>query len=69
MDSKRLKDIRGLTDRRIDALLTLLSENSTIVVSGTKIAKEIGVSKDTVWRWVQKLRALGVAVNGHPSKG
>jgi BirA family biotin operon repressor/biotin-[acetyl-CoA-carboxylase] ligase len=69
MDSKRLKDIRGLTDRRIDALLTLLSENATIVVSGTKIAKEIGVSKDTVWRWVQKLRALGVSVNGHPSKG
>ena len=31
MESKRLKDIRGLTDRRIDALLTLLSENSTIV--------------------------------------
>ncbi len=69
MEAKRLKDIRGLTDRRIDALLTLLSENSTIVISGTKIAKEIGVSHDTVWRWIQKLRALGVSVNGHPSKG
>ena len=69
MESKRLKNIRGVTDRRIDALLTLLSENSTIVVSGGKIAKEIGVSRGTVWNWVQKLRALGVDVKGHPSKG
>ncbi len=69
MESKRLKNIRGLTDRRIDALLTLLSENSTIVISGAKIAKEIGMSRGTVWRWVQKLRALGVRVKGHPRKG
>ncbi|MFZ0636699.1 MAG: biotin--[acetyl-CoA-carboxylase] ligase, partial [Candidatus Acidiferrales bacterium] len=69
METKRLKTIRGLTDRRIDALLTLLSENSTIVISGAKIAKEIGVSRGTVWRWVQKLRALGVNVSGHPRTG
>jgi BirA family transcriptional regulator, biotin operon repressor / biotin---[acetyl-CoA-carboxylase] ligase len=69
MESKRLKNIRGLTDRRIDALLTLLSENSTIVVSGAKIAKEIGVTRATVWRWVQKLRALGVGVKGHARTG
>jgi len=69
MESKRLKVIRGLTDRRIDALLTLLSENSTIVISGAKIAKEIGVTRGTVWRWVQKLRALGVDVKGHPRTG
>ena len=69
METKRLKTIRGLTDRRIDALLTLLSENSTIVISGAKIAQEIGVSRGTVWRWVQKLRALGVNVSGHPRTG
>ena len=61
--------IRGGTDRRIDALLTLLAENATIVISGNKIAKEIGVSSDTVWRWVQKLRALGVPVTGHRHTG
>jgi BirA family transcriptional regulator, biotin operon repressor / biotin---[acetyl-CoA-carboxylase] ligase len=69
MEPKRQKVIRGLTDRRIDALLTLLSENTTIVISGSKIAKEIGVTRGTVWRWVQRLRALGVAVSGHPRSG
>ena len=59
----------GTTDRRIDALLTLLAENSTIVISGAKIAKEIGVTRQQVWRWVQKLRALGVKVSGHPRTG
>jgi BirA family transcriptional regulator, biotin operon repressor / biotin---[acetyl-CoA-carboxylase] ligase len=69
MEPKRLKNIRGLTDRRIDALLTLLSENATIVISGAKIAKEIGVTRGTVWKWVQKLRELGVNVKGHPRTG
>ncbi|HKS81745.1 MAG TPA: biotin--[acetyl-CoA-carboxylase] ligase [Candidatus Acidoferrales bacterium] len=57
------------TDRRIDALLTLLAENSTIVVSGAKIAKEIGVTRQQVWRWIQTLRELGVRVKGHPRTG
>src|ERR1700691_5888351 len=57
------------TDRRIDALLTLLSENPMIVISGQKIAREIGVSRSAVWRWTQKLRALGVGVKGHPRSG
>ena len=61
--------IGGTTDRRIDALLTLLAENSTIVISGAKIAKEIGVRRQTVWRWVQKLRELGVMVKGHAGTG
>jgi BirA family biotin operon repressor/biotin-[acetyl-CoA-carboxylase] ligase len=40
-----------------------------IVLSGRKLAKHIGVSKDTVWRWVGKLRALGVDVKGHRGTG
>ena len=59
----------GSTDRRIDALLTLLAENSTIVISGAQVAKEIGVSRQQVWRWVQKLRELGVRVKGHIATG
>lgn len=59
----------GTTDRRIDALLTLLAENATIVISGAKIAKEIGVSRQAVWRWIQVLRDLGVRVKGHPRTG
>jgi BirA family biotin operon repressor/biotin-[acetyl-CoA-carboxylase] ligase len=64
-----LTKLRGTTDQRIDALLTLLAENSTIVVSGPQIAKEIGVTRATVWTWVQKLRSLGVRVKGHPRTG
>jgi BirA family transcriptional regulator, biotin operon repressor / biotin---[acetyl-CoA-carboxylase] ligase len=69
MATKRLANLPGTTDRRIDALLTLLAENSTIVISGAKIAKEIGVTRQQVWRWIEKLRALGVRVKGHARTG
>jgi BirA family biotin operon repressor/biotin-[acetyl-CoA-carboxylase] ligase len=59
----------GTTDRRIDSLLALLSDNAMIVISGEKIARGIGVSRGTVWRWIEKLRALGVRVKGHPRTG
>jgi BirA family biotin operon repressor/biotin-[acetyl-CoA-carboxylase] ligase len=69
MAMKRIANLPGTTDRRIDALLTLLAENATIVISGAKIAKEIGVSRQQVWRWIEKLRALGVKLKGHPRTG
>src|ERR1019366_7849417 len=59
----------GATDRRIDALLALLSDNAMIVISGSKIAREIGVTRTTVRRWIEKLRPLGVRVKGHPRVG
>jgi BirA family transcriptional regulator, biotin operon repressor / biotin---[acetyl-CoA-carboxylase] ligase len=59
----------GTTDRRLAALLTLLSENATIVISGARIAREIGVSRSTVWRWVEQLRKLGVQAKGQRSTG
>ena len=59
----------GTTDRRIDALLALLADNAMIVISGAKIAREIGVTRSTVWRWIEKLRALGLRVKGHPRFG
>jgi BirA family biotin operon repressor/biotin-[acetyl-CoA-carboxylase] ligase len=64
-----LRTYPGATDRRIDALLTLLAENTMIVISGAKIAREIGVSRSTVWHWTERLRALGVRVKGHPRTG
>jgi BirA family biotin operon repressor/biotin-[acetyl-CoA-carboxylase] ligase len=59
----------GPTDRRLAALLTLLAENATIVISGARIAREIGVSRSTVWRWVERLRELDVKVKGQPRTG
>ena len=40
-----------------------------LVISGAKIAREIGVTRSTVWRWVTTLRSLGVQVKGHPRSG
>src|SRR5207302_9777782 len=31
--------------------------------------KEIGVSRSTVWRWVERLRGLGVKAKGQPATG
>jgi BirA family transcriptional regulator, biotin operon repressor / biotin---[acetyl-CoA-carboxylase] ligase len=57
------------TDKHLDALLALLSENATFVVSGKLLAKELRVPHHSVWRMVQKLRALGVKVKGHSLTG
>src|ERR1700692_3278182 len=59
----------GTTDRRIDALLAVLADNAMIVISGPKIAREIGVTRSTVWRWIEKHRSLGGRVKGHPRSG
>src|SRR5207249_1577616 len=44
------------TDRRIDKLIHLLVTNATVVVPGPKIASEIGVTRSTVWKWIEELR-------------
>ncbi len=40
-----------------------------VVVSGTKIADEIGTTRSAVWRLIEQLRSLGVEVAGHPATG
>ena len=69
MATRRMAVLPGSTQRQIFELLSLLAENSTIVISGAQIAREIGVSRQQVWRWVQKLRELGVRVKGHTATG
>jgi BirA family transcriptional regulator, biotin operon repressor / biotin---[acetyl-CoA-carboxylase] ligase len=59
----------GTTDRKIDKLIHLLVKNATVVVPGPKIASEIGVSRGTVWTWIEKLRAMGVEIKGHAATG
>jgi BirA family biotin operon repressor/biotin-[acetyl-CoA-carboxylase] ligase len=46
-----------------------LIDNATVVVSGTKLADEIGTNRSEVWRLVQQLRTLGVEIAGHPATG
>ena len=57
------------TSRRIDKLIDLLIANATVVVSGGKIARDIRVTRSTVWRWVERLRGLGVEIQGHIGAG
>jgi BirA family transcriptional regulator, biotin operon repressor / biotin---[acetyl-CoA-carboxylase] ligase len=57
------------TDRRLDKLIHLLAQNATVVVPGPKIAAEIGISRSTVWDWIEKLRELGVEIKGLPATG
>jgi BirA family biotin operon repressor/biotin-[acetyl-CoA-carboxylase] ligase len=57
------------TDLRLGRIVRLLTENATVVVSGTKIAQEISSNRSEVWRLIQQLRGLGVDVAGHPATG
>lgn len=57
------------TDARLGRIVRLLMDHALVVVSGTKIADEIGISRSEVWRLVQQLRSLGVEVEGHPATG
>jgi BirA family transcriptional regulator, biotin operon repressor / biotin---[acetyl-CoA-carboxylase] ligase len=50
-------------------IIKVLSDHATVVVSGSKIASEIGTSRSEVWRLVQNLRELGVEIGGHPATG
>ncbi|MGH9579662.1 MAG: biotin--[acetyl-CoA-carboxylase] ligase [Terriglobales bacterium] len=57
------------TDHRLGRIVRLLTENATVVVSGTRIGEEIGTSRFAVWRLVQQLRSMGVKIAGHPKTG
>ena len=57
------------TDVRLGRIVRLLMDHAIVVVSGTKIAEEIGTSRSEVWRLIQQLRGLGVDVAGHPATG
>lgn len=59
----------GATDKRLASLVTLFANNATISISGARIAREIGVSRSTVWRWIEQLREVGVRVRGRPHTG
>jgi BirA family biotin operon repressor/biotin-[acetyl-CoA-carboxylase] ligase len=59
----------GSTERKIDKMIHLLVKNATVVVPGPKIASQIGVSRTAVFKWVRKLRELGVEIKGHVGTG
>jgi BirA family biotin operon repressor/biotin-[acetyl-CoA-carboxylase] ligase len=58
-----------VTDARLGRVVRLLSDHAMLIVSGTKIADEIGTSRSEVWRLVEQLRSAGVEIAGHPATG
>jgi BirA family transcriptional regulator, biotin operon repressor / biotin---[acetyl-CoA-carboxylase] ligase len=64
-----LHDTEHQTDVRLGRIIRVLMNFSTTVVSGTKLAQEIGTIRSEVWRLVQQLRTFGVQIAGHPSSG
>lgn len=57
------------TDVRLGRIVRVLMGFPTVVISGTKLAQEIGTTRSEVWRLVQQLRTLGVEIAGHPASG
>lgn len=56
-------------DERLDRIIDLLMHHRTVIVSGSKIAQEIGTTGKQVWRLIQLLRRLGVDIEGRPATG
>jgi len=69
MKTRSLPSVHKATDVRLGRIVRLLMDHAIVVVSGTKIAEEIGTSRSEVWRLIQQLRGLGVDVAGHPATG
>ena len=57
------------TDERLGSIVRVLTGHPTVVISGTKLAEEIGATRNDVWRLVEQLRSLGVEITGHPATG
>lgn len=57
------------SDARLGRIVRVLMDHATVVVSGAKMAAEIGTTRSEVWRLVQQLRAFGAPIAGHPATG
>jgi len=68
-DRAGANEASGRTDARLDRLVRLLEDHPMLVMSGTKLAEELGTNRSEVWRLAQQLRELGVEISGHPSTG
>lgn len=50
-------------------MIRVLGAHPTMVISGTKLAEEIGATRSDVWRLIEQLRTLGVEITGHAATG
>lgn len=54
---------------RLGHIIRVLADNPTLVISGTKLAEEIGSTRSDVWRLIEQLRSFGVQIAGHAAIG
>ncbi len=57
------------TDAKLGYIVRLLQDNAMVVLSGTRIAEELGITRSEVWRLIEQLRELGVSITGHEGTG
>lgn len=57
------------TDARLGHIVRLFLDNPMVLLSGPRIAEEIGTSRQDVWRLIEQLRELGVEITGHAATG
>ena len=68
-ESMAVTRLMSADEAKIHRLLDLLTDHPTVVLSGTKMASEIGVPRSTLRGWVLRLRDLGVELQGVPAEG
>jgi len=61
--------VHKATDARLGRIVRTAYGPCTVVVSGTKIAEEIGIPGRKSGRLIQQLRGFGRGVAGHPATG
>ncbi len=66
-ESPSLPAFRGESTRH--QLARRLLSHPTIVLSGARLARELGVSRSTIWREIEALRRAGVRLKGEPATG
>jgi BirA family transcriptional regulator, biotin operon repressor / biotin---[acetyl-CoA-carboxylase] ligase len=57
------------TDARLGHIIRVLMDYPSSVVSGTKLARELGTTRTEIWRLMEQLRELGVSIQGQASTG
>lgn len=58
-----------LREQQLHRLLEMLLAYPAVVLSGERLAHQLGVSRSTVWHGIGQLRGYGVSISGHPGTG
>lgn len=64
-----MKDDAASSERHLTRLAELFVAHPTVVLSGERLAEELGVSRSSVWRGIEQLRRYGMRLRGHRASG